>query len=93
LKKKGVLREILKHSTVEEVVICELDEMVIEVSKKYLPKMASSFADKRVNLHLGDGAGMYMCFFLSLSLSVFSLTILAPSFWQHFWCLINNISM
>lgn len=51
----GVAREVLKHKQVEIVDMCEIDEMVIEVSKKYLPKMACSFDDPRLNLHILDG--------------------------------------
>lgn len=46
----GCLREIARHSCVKEIVICELDEMVIEVSKKYLPGLAVGFSDPRVNV-------------------------------------------
>ena len=28
---------------------------MIEVSKKYLPKMAASFESPKLNLHIGDG--------------------------------------
>ena len=28
---------------------------MIEVSKKYLPKMAASFSSPKLNLHIGDG--------------------------------------
>ena len=52
----GVLREIARHESVEEIVICELDKDVIEVSKKYLPFMAKGFDDPRVKVHIMDGA-------------------------------------
>lgn len=52
----GVLREIARHSGVEEIVICELDEDVIDVSKKYLPFMAKGFDDERVTVNIMDGA-------------------------------------
>lgn len=52
----GVLREIARHPAVEEICICELDEQVIEVSKKYLPFMAVGFDDPRVKVHIMDGA-------------------------------------
>jgi len=52
----GVLREVLKHKTVEHVTICEIDQMVIDVSKKWLPKMACAYDDPRVTLHCGDAA-------------------------------------
>lgn len=52
----GVLREIAKHSGVEEITICEIDEEVINVSKKYLPQLSCGFDDSRVKIHIGDGA-------------------------------------
>jgi spermidine synthase len=52
----GVLREIARHPSVEEIVICELDKDVIEVSKKYLPGLAKGYDDPRVIVHVMDGA-------------------------------------
>ena len=52
----GILREIAKHDCVKEIDICEIDEVVINVSKEYLPSMACGFDDPRVNLFLGDGS-------------------------------------
>lgn len=51
----GVLREILKHESIEEAWLCDIDESVINVSKKYLPEMAKSYEDPRVKVHIGDG--------------------------------------
>ncbi|KAF9971857.1 hypothetical protein BGZ73_005112 [Actinomortierella ambigua] len=51
----GVLREIVKHEGVEEVVLCEIDEAVINASKKYLPSMAVGFQHPKVKIHVGDG--------------------------------------
>lgn len=51
----GVLREVLKHDCVETVTLCDIDEAVINNSKKYLPKMASAFNNPKVNIHIGDG--------------------------------------
>ncbi|KIO23465.1 hypothetical protein M407DRAFT_244763 [Tulasnella calospora MUT 4182] len=51
----GVVREVLKHQTVEEVVLCDIDEAVIRVSKQYLPHMSSLLSDSRVTVHIGDG--------------------------------------
>jgi len=42
----GVLREIARHPGVEEIVICEIDKDVIDVSKKYLPKLAQGTCTK-----------------------------------------------
>ncbi|XP_053704720.1 spermidine synthase isoform X2 [Synchiropus splendidus] len=51
----GVLREVVKHPLVESVVLCEIDEDVINVSKKFLPAMAKGFFDPKLSLHVGDG--------------------------------------
>ncbi|CAJ0841295.1 11318_t:CDS:10 [Entrophospora sp. SA101] len=51
----GVIREIVKHDSVEEVTLCEIDEAVIRLSKKYLPDMAVGFSHPRVTIHIGDG--------------------------------------
>ncbi|KAL6541520.1 hypothetical protein OROGR_011006 [Orobanche gracilis] len=50
----GVLREIARHSSVKSIDICEIDQMVINVSKKFFPELALGFEDPRVNLHVGD---------------------------------------
>ena len=51
----GVIREILKHRTVQEAVLAEIDIRVVELSQKYLPTIAGSFTDSRVTLAIGDG--------------------------------------
>lgn len=50
----GVVREVLKHN-VQSVVLCEIDEEVVEVSKKYLTEMSKSFGDPRLKVFIGDG--------------------------------------
>jgi spermidine synthase len=52
----GLLREVLRHGTVERVDLVEIDEQVIEVSRKHLPGHAVGFDDARVRLHIQDGA-------------------------------------
>ena len=37
------------------VVLCEIDEMVINVSRKYLPQLSVSFDSPKLELHIGDG--------------------------------------
>ncbi|XP_033642683.1 spermidine synthase-like [Asterias rubens] len=51
----GVIREVVKHPQVESVTQCEIDEKVIEVSKKYLPFMSSGFESPKLTQHIGDG--------------------------------------
>ena len=50
----GTVREVLKHKTVEKVVLCEIDDMVIEVSKKYLPTIACKLDDPKVEIRVED---------------------------------------
>ncbi|KAD2805577.1 hypothetical protein E3N88_38954 [Mikania micrantha] len=50
----GVLREISRHNSVELIDICEIDKMVIDVSRKFFPELAVGFEDSRVHLHVGD---------------------------------------
>ncbi|KAI9530920.1 spermidine synthase isoform X2 [Gymnodraco acuticeps] len=51
----GVLREVVKNPLVESVVMCEIDEDVINASKKFLPGMAKGFYSPKLTLHVGDG--------------------------------------
>nr|ALJ10923.1 spermidine synthase [Dolomedes sulfureus] len=52
----GVVREVTKHPLVESITLCEIDERVIELSKKYLPFMATGFESPKLTVHVGDGA-------------------------------------
>jgi spermidine synthase len=51
----GVARELTRYSTIENIDIVEIDEMVVEVCKKFLPTTACGFNDSRVNLIYQDG--------------------------------------
>ena len=51
----GVIREVLKHETVEHVTLCDIDEAVVRVSKEYLPHMSAVFKDPKVTVFIGDG--------------------------------------
>ncbi|KAE8750357.1 hypothetical protein FOCC_FOCC002917 [Frankliniella occidentalis] len=51
----GVAREVAKHPGVEKIDQVEIDERVIEVSKKYLPSMAVGFNHPKLSLHVEDG--------------------------------------
>lgn len=51
----GVIREIMKHKTVEKAVLAEIDGQVIEASKTYFPAIAQGLADARVDIQVIDG--------------------------------------
>ena len=50
----GTIREVLKHKTVEKVVLCEIDGMVIDACKKYLPTMACELDNPKVEIKVED---------------------------------------
>lgn len=51
----GVVREALRHESVKKVVLVDIDEAVVRVSKQYLPHMSKLLDDPRVTVHIGDG--------------------------------------
>ena len=51
----GTVREIMRHPGVERVVMVEIDEMVVNVCKKYLPDVSCALDDTRLELKIGDG--------------------------------------
>lgn len=51
----GVIREVLKHPSVEKATLVDIDKRVIETSKEYLPSIAGSLDDPRVEVMIGDG--------------------------------------
>jgi spermidine synthase len=67
----GSLEEILKHN-VEEVKMVEIDEKVVELSKKYLPSISkNAFKDKRAELIIGDGKA-----FIEKNINAFDVIVL-----------------
>lgn len=51
----GVIRELCRYKTIKKIDMVEIDEMVVDVCKKFLPKTACSFDDKRLNIYFQDG--------------------------------------
>jgi spermidine synthase len=53
----GSLREIVKHTQLEKIVLVEIDESVIEFSKKHLPTLSNdAFKDPRIKIEIADGS-------------------------------------
>lgn len=51
----GTLKEVLKHP-VEQVVMVEIDDDIIQLSKRFFPQVSEeAFEDPRVSLLIGDG--------------------------------------
>lgn len=53
----GIVREVLRHASVREVVLCEIDARVVDVSRRFLPTLAAALDDPRVTVLHRDGAG------------------------------------
>lgn len=51
----GVAREVLKHPSVKQVELVDIDEQVINLSQKYLPEIAIKLNDSKVNIIIQDG--------------------------------------
>lgn len=51
----GVIRELVRYHDIEHIDMVEIDPLVVEVCKKYLPQTACRFDDPRLTLHYEDG--------------------------------------
>lgn len=51
----GTVRELLKYNTIEHIDMVEIDKMVVDVCKEYLPSTAYKLDDPRVSIHYEDG--------------------------------------
>lgn len=51
----GTVRELTRYQTIEQIDMVEIDEMVVEACRKYLPQTAGKLDDPRVNLFFEDG--------------------------------------
>lgn len=54
----GMLRETLRHQSIEHVTMVEIDQQVIEMCKEFLPNHSAGAydgSDKRVNIVISDG--------------------------------------
>jgi S-adenosylmethionine decarboxylase proenzyme len=70
----ATLREVLKHKTVQSVVMIEIDEMMVDTSKQFLPEWSdcsnlvgstpSCFDDPRLDLHFMDAGQWFIDRFL-----------------------------
>jgi spermidine synthase len=54
----GAVREVVKHTSVEKVEMVEIDGMVVEASKKFLPEISVALNEEHPKLHLKIGDGI-----------------------------------
>lgn len=51
----GTAREALRHKGVEKVVMVEIDKMVVDACREFIPQTAACLDDPRLELIIGDG--------------------------------------
>ena len=51
----GTVREVLRHRSVELCVLVEIDGLVVEASKKWIPQTAAALSDRRARVFIADG--------------------------------------
>lgn len=51
----GTIRELTRYNHIKNIDMVEIDEMVVEICREYLPQTASRLSDPRVNLFFQDG--------------------------------------
>jgi spermidine synthase len=52
----GAATELVKYPGVRSIVLAELDQLVIDVSRRWFPEVAAGLDDPRVTIEIGDGA-------------------------------------
>lgn len=51
----GTVRELVRYSNVQYIDMVEIDKMVCDVSKDFLPTLSCALSNPKVNLHYKDG--------------------------------------
>jgi spermidine synthase len=51
----GTLREVLRHPSVEEAVLCEIDAAIIQAGREHFPTIGCAFDDPRATVLVADG--------------------------------------
>ena len=51
----GVIRELTRYETISSIDLVEIDSLIIEVCKEYLPSVSCCLNNGRVRIHIKDG--------------------------------------
>lgn len=51
----GAIRELVRYDTIVQIDMVEIDKMVVDVCREYLPQTACAFDDPRVHMFYADG--------------------------------------
>jgi len=52
----GIVRELSKHPQINQIDLVEIDPMVVDICKKFIPSVSMGFKDSRLNVYYEDGA-------------------------------------
>ncbi len=52
----GAVSQVVRYPQAESIVLCEIDSVVVESSRRYLPEISAGLEDPRVDILLEDGA-------------------------------------
>jgi spermidine synthase len=51
----GTAREVLRHPDVDRCLLVEIDPLVVETSRRFLPTIGTAWDDRRLEVRIGDG--------------------------------------
>ncbi|MFO7295414.1 MAG: polyamine aminopropyltransferase [Clostridia bacterium] len=51
----GTIRELTRYQSIEKIDMAEIDKLVVDVCREYIPQTASKLDDPRVNIYYEDG--------------------------------------
>lgn len=51
----GTVRELTRYKTIDSIEMVEIDKLVVDVCKEYIPQTAGKLDDPKVKLHFEDG--------------------------------------
>ncbi|MEM7553064.1 MAG: polyamine aminopropyltransferase [Cyanobacteria bacterium P01_A01_bin.84] len=51
----GTIRELVRHPGIEQITMVEIDEVVVQASKQFLPTISSALDHPKLNLLIDDG--------------------------------------
>ena len=51
----GTVRELTRYKTIENIDMVEIDRMVVDACKEFLPTVSSKLSDPRVHIYIDDG--------------------------------------
>ena len=95
----GAARQLLRHPSIERIVVAELDEEVVRLTREHLPQVqGGAFDDPRVELVIGDAAHYVAATATArFDLVVFDLTppdspaagLYTPNFYAHLKRIMN----